>query len=76
MEEIGEAGFLVHMLESFSCELSSGTTVLCVVLEYLEQSLADYLSLHLDNNLTNVLSLEYSLSEDESSSVSQGAKQR
>lgn len=80
MEEIGQQGFLVQVIESFSCRVGSGVgNALCIVMEHLEMSLADYVS-SLPNvssgteaqNTTNnnVMTLEYSISEDQSACLS------
>ena len=80
MEEIGQQGFLVQVIESFSCQVGAGVgNALCIVMEHLEMSLADYVS-SLPNvsggteaqNTTNnnVMTLEYSISEEESACLS------
>ena len=71
MEDMGVAkqgGFVVKMIESFSCEISSGMQVLCIVMESLGMSLATYLSSIETSQAVEVpglLSMEYSESESE-----------
>ena len=87
MEEIGEQDFIVKVIESFVCDIEGNncpTTLLCIVMEHLEMSLADYMANDLPsastvetaNNSTpfnanaNAMTLEYSISEEESACLS------
>ena len=73
MEDMGvaEQGFVVRMVEQFSCEVEQGLTVVCIVMEHLGKSLGEYLrSIEAtgSGNQGENCSMEYSESEIDTTS--------
>ena len=76
IEDLGvkDQSFVTKVIDFFQCQFDESVSVLCIVMEYLEQSLAEYVNGEHNCEMTcsaanHLVTMEYSASDEDSISM-------